>query len=86
MMTILVRCQGCTDWVKEENSINEEIINDDDDQPMNEPDVVQESRPTHKAMRKAIKQLLRRDTDDPWGVSRIARTNDVTLLCVLNRI
>jgi len=52
---------------KEENSINEEIRSDDDDQPVNEPDVVQESRPTRKVMRKArqrLKQWLRPDTDE----------------------
>ena len=51
---------------KEENSVNEEIRNDDD-QPVNESDVVQESRPTRKAMRKArqrLKQWLRPDTDE----------------------
>ena len=42
---------------KEENGINEEIRNDDDDQPVNEPDVVPESRPTRKAMRKARQRL-----------------------------
>jgi len=52
---------------EEENSTNEEIRNDDDDQPGNEPDVEQESRPTRKVMRKArqrLKQWLRPDTDE----------------------
>ena len=49
---------------------------------------MQESRPTRKAMRKAqqrLKQWLRPDTDE-LSLGSVARTNDVTLLCVLNRI
>lgn len=67
---------------EEINSDNDEITeHDDNDQPANQQDLLQDTRPTHKAMMKARQRLKQwMLIGFPWRVSRITRINDITLL------